>query len=137
MIGLNLEKNACIFLAKISRGTPRIALRLLKRIRDHAQVINQTNVISLDIVENALYSQKIDEKGLDKLDRKFLYFLNANNENPVGLESIAASLGEDSSMLEFVVEPYLIQIGFIMRTPRGRLLTPLGKSYINSKNEKY
>ena len=137
LIGLNLEKDACIFLAKISRGTPRIALRLLKRIRDHAQVINQTNVISLDIVENALYSQKIDEKGLDKLDRKFLYFLNANNENPVGLESIAASLGEDSSMLEFVVEPYLIQIGFIMRTPRGRLLTPLGKSYINSKNEKY
>ena len=72
---------------------------------------------------------------MDNVDRKFLSFLNLNN-NPIGLESIAAAMGEDSSMLEFVVEPYLIQIGFIMRTPRGRKLTSLGQKYITSKNEK-
>ena len=84
-----------------------------------------------------IYSQKIDSKGLDNVDRKFLSFLNLNNNNPIGLDSIASGMGEDSSMLEFVVEPYLIQIGFIMRTPRGRKLTSLGKKYISSRNEKY
>ena len=97
--------------------------------------IKKTNKISLEIVEKALNSQKIDSKGLDNVDRKFLSFLNLNN-NPIGLDSIAAGLGEEPSMLESVVEPYLIQIGFIMRTPRGRKLTSLGKKYIGSKNEK-
>ena len=137
LIDLTLENEACLALAKISRGTPRIALRLLKRVRDYAQVINKTNNISFKIFEKALNSQKIDSKGLDNLDRKFLNFMNLNKNIPIGLDSIAAGLGEDSSMLELVVEPYLIQIGFIIRTPRGRLLTVLGKKYINSKNEKY
>jgi len=136
LINLNLEKEACFTLAKISRGTPRIALRLLKRVRDYAQVKRKTNNISLDILEKALNSQKIDGQGLDNVDRKFLTFLNNNNGCPIGLSSIAASLGEDSSMIELVVEPYLIQIGFIMRTPRGRILTSTGKKYINSKNAK-
>ena len=136
LINLNLEKEACFTLAKISRGTPRIALRLLKRVRDYAQVKRKTNNISLDILEKALNSQKIDGQGLDNVDRKFLTFLNNNNDCPIGLSSIAASLGEDSSMIELVVEPYLIQIGFIMRTPRGRILTSTGKKYINSKNAK-
>ena len=137
LINLQLENDACSALAKISRGTPRIALRLLKRVRDYAQVVKNTNKISLEIIEKALNSQKIDNKGLDNIDRKFLSFLNLNNNNPIGLDSIAAGLGEESSMLEFVVEPYLIQIGFIMRTPRGRKLTSLGKKYISSRNEKY
>ncbi len=137
LINLQLENDACSALAKISRGTPRIALRLFKRVRDYAQVIKNTNKISLEIIEKALNSQKIDNKGLDNIDRKFLSFLNLNNNNPIGLDSIAAGLGEESSMLEFVVEPYLIQIGFIMRTPRGRKLTSLGKKYISSRNEKY
>ena len=137
LININLANEACSKLARISRGTPRIALRILKRVRDYAQVIQQTNTISLDIAEKALNSQNIDDKGLDNIDRKFLSFLNLNNKNPIGLDSIAAGLGEDSSMIEFVVEPYLIQIGLIMRTPRGRKLTSLGKKYINSKNEKY
>ncbi len=136
LINLQLKNDACCALAKISRGTPRIALRLLKRVRDYAQVIKKTNKISLEIVEKALNSQKIDSKGLDNVDRKFLSFLNFNNNNPIGLDSIAAGMGEDSSMLEFVVEPYLIQIGFIIRTPRGRKLTSLGKKYISSRNEK-
>ncbi len=135
LINLELKNDACCALAKISRGTPRIALRLLKRVRDYAQVIKKTNKISLDTVQKALNSQKIDNKGLDNVDRKFLSFLNLNN-NPIGLDSIAAGMGEDSSMLEFLVEPYLMQIGFITRTPRGRKLTSLGKKYISSKNEK-
>jgi len=136
LISLQLENDACCALAKISRGTPRIALRLLKRVRDYAQVIKKTNKVSLETVEKALNSQKIDNKGLDNLDRKFLSFLNLNNNNPIGLDSIAAGLGEDSSMLEFLVEPYLLQIGFIIRTPRGRKLTSLGKTYISSKHDK-
>ena len=137
LINLKFENDACCALAKISRGTPRIALRLLKRIRDFAQVIEKTNNISLEIVEKALNSQKIDNQGLDSIDRKFLSYLNINNNHPIGIDSMAAGLGEDSSMLEFVVEPYLIQIGFIIRTPRGRKLTPLGKKYISSNNEKF
>ena len=137
LINIQLDNKACCSLAKISRGTPRIALRFLKRVRDYAQVIKKTNKISLKIVEKALNSQKIDKEGLDNIDRKFLSFLTLHDNNPIGLDSIAAGMGEDSSMLEFLVEPYLIQIGFIMRTPRGRKLTSLGKEYISSKNEKY
>jgi len=136
LINLNLDDQASHNLSKISRGTPRIALRLLRRVRDYAQVVKKTNVISTNLVKKALISFQIDEKGLDSLDRKYLSFLNLNNV-PIGLDSIAAGLGDDSSMLEFVVEPYLIQIGFLIRTPRGRLLTDLGKKYIDSKNDNF
>jgi len=74
---------------------------------------------------------------LDYVDRQYLSFLNLNKNIPTGLDSIAAGLGEDSSMLEFVIEPYLIQIGFLIRTPRGRILTNLGKKYIDSKNDNF
>ena len=137
LINLNVDDEASYDLAKISRGTPRIALRLLRRVRDYAQVVKKTNVISINLIKKALNSHQIDEKGLDSLDRKYLSFLNQNNNIPTGLDSIAAGLGDDSSMLEFVVEPYLIQIGFLTRTPRGRLLTALGKNYINSKNDNF
>ena len=136
LINISLEVEASHAIAKISRGTPRIALKLLRRVRDYAQVKEKTNVISPNIVKKALNYEKIDNKGLDNLDRKFLSFLN-NHNNPIGLDSIAAGLSEDSSMLEFVIEPYLIQIGFLIRTSRGRLLTPLGKKYINSQNDKF
>ena len=133
LINLNLDDEASYNLAKISRGTPRIALRLLRRVRDYAQVVKKTNFISVNLIKKALNCLQIDEKGLDTLDRQYLSFLNKNNNIPTGLESIAAGLGDDSSMLEFVVEPYLIQIGFLTRTPRGRLLTALGKKYIDSE----
>ena len=97
----------------------------------------KTNTISVNLIKKALNSYQIDEKGLDSLDRHYLSFLNQNNNIPTGLDSIAAGLGDDSSMLEFVVEPYLIKIGFITRTPRGRLLTALGKKYIDSKNDNF
>ncbi len=135
LIKLNLDDDASYDLAKVSRGTPRIALRLLKRVRDYAQVVKKTNKISVNLIKKALNSYQIDEKGLDSLDRHYLSFLNQNNNIPTGLHSIAAGLGDDSSMLEFIVEPYLIKIGFLTRTPRGRLLTPLGKQYIDSKND--
>ena len=136
LININIEDKASSTLSLISRGTPRIALRLLKRVRDYAQVVQKTNHITFDIVKNALNTQEIDEKGLDYLDKKYLSFLNLNNSNPIGLEAIAAGIAEDSSMIEFVVEPYLIQIGFLLRTPRGRLLTSTAKDHLNSKNEK-
>ncbi len=137
LINLNLDDEASYHLSKISRGTPRIALRLLRRVRDYAQVVKKTNIISVSLIKKALNSYQIDEKGLDSLDRQYLSFLNQNNNIPTGLDSIAASLGDDSSMLELVVEPYLIKLGFLKRTPRGRLLTALGKKYIDSKNEDF
>ena len=136
LINLNLDDESSYSLAKVSRGTPRIALRLLRRVRDYAQVVKKTNIVSVNLIKKALYSYQIDEKGLDSLDRQYLSFLSQNDNIPTGLDSIAAGLGDDSSMLEFVVEPYLIQIGFLTRTPRGRLLTASGKKYIDSKNEK-
>ena len=137
IINLKLDDKASYNLAKISRGTPRIALRLLRRVRDYAQVVKRTNIISENLIKKALNSYRIDQKGLDSLDRQYLSFLNNNKNNPTGLDSIAAGLGDDSSMLEFVVEPYLIQIGFITRTPRGRLLTASGKKYIDSENDNF
>jgi Holliday junction DNA helicase RuvB len=137
LINLNLDDEASHNLSRISRGTPRIALRLLRRVRDYAQVVEKTDVISQNLVKKALNSYQIDEKGLDSLDRQYLSLLNLNKSIPTGLDSIAAGLGDDSSMLELVVEPYLIQIGFLIRTPRGRLLTNLGKKYIDSRNDNF
>lgn len=137
IINLNLDDESSYSVAKISRGTPRIALRLLRRVRDYAQVVENTNVININLIKKALNSYQIDEKGLDSLDRQYISFLNQNNNNPIGLDSIAAGLGDESSMLEFLVEPYLIQIGFLTRTPRGRLLTALGKKYIDSRNDDF
>ena len=135
LINLNLDDEASYDLARRSRGTPRIALRLLRRVRDYAQVVKKTNILSKNLIKQALNSYQIDEKGLDSLDRQYLSFLHQNNNIPTGLDSIAAGLGDSASMLEFVVEPYLIQIGFLTRTPRGRLLTSLGKKYVDSKND--
>tara|TARA_B100001121_G_scaffold306113_1_gene325014 strand:- start:275 stop:1330 length:1056 start_codon:yes stop_codon:yes gene_type:complete len=128
-IDIDLSLEASLKLAQSARGTPRIALRLLKRVRDYVQVMNNNNSVSKEIVEQLLMNQQIDNKGLDETDRKFLNFLKDNN-GPVGLDSIAAGLGEDSSMLEFIIEPYLIQLGFISRTPRGRILTSQGNHYL-------
>ena len=100
-------------------------------------MVKKTKNISVNLIKKALISYQIDEKGLDSLDRHYLSFLNQNNNIPTGLDSIAASLGDDSSMLEFIVEPYLIKIGFLTKTPRGRLLTALGKKYIDSKNDNF
>ena len=131
LINVVIDEEASLRLALCSRGTPRIALRLLKRSRDYSQVIEKNNSVSVEIVEQVLINQKIDHRGLDEIDRSFLNYLYKNNSGPVGLESISAALSEDSSMLEFIVEPYLIHLGLISRTSRGRILTPYGEKYIN------
>ena len=135
LLNIVIDEEASLRLALCSRGTPRIALRLLKRSRDYSQVIKKNNIVTIEIVEKVLNNQKIDHRGLDEIDRSFLNYLYKNNCGPVGLESIAAALSEDSTMLEFIVEPYLIQLGLISRTSRGRVLTPSGKNYINEYHE--
>ncbi|WMJ23292.1 Holliday junction branch migration DNA helicase RuvB [Paludicola sp. MB14-C6] len=116
-------KDGALELAKRSRGTPRIANRLLKRVRDFAQVLGD-GTISKEMVNIALNKLEIDELGLDTIDRRMLsMIINHYNGGPVGLETLAAALGEESVTLEDVYEPYLMQLGFLSRTPRGRCAT--------------
>ena len=124
------EKDGALELAKRSRGTPRIANRLLKRIRDFAQVIGD-GVITRDIVSQSLNKLEIDELGLDLVDRRMLEMIITNyNGGPVGLETLAAALGEESVTLEDVYEPYLMQLGFLARTPRGRCANALAYQHL-------
>lgn len=118
-----IEPQAVIEIAKRSRGTPRIANRLFRRVRDFAQVMND-NVISLEIAELALNRLKVDHLGLDDVDIRYLRgIIERFKGGPVGLEALASSISEESMTLEDVYEPYLLQIGFINRTPRGRVVT--------------
>ena len=117
------EKEAVNEIALRSRGTPRIANRLFRRVRDFAQVYNE-GVISLDIAKQALDRLQVDHLGLDRVDHKYLRgIIERFRGGPVGLEAIASSIGEEPSTIEDVYEPYLLQIGFINRTPRGRIAT--------------
>ncbi|MGB7604935.1 MAG: Holliday junction branch migration DNA helicase RuvB [Lutisporaceae bacterium] len=112
-------------IAKRSRGTPRIANRLLKRVRDYAQV-RAEGIIDKDTADKALKLLEIDDLGLDDIDKKMLLaIIHKFSGGPVGLDTLAASIGEDSGTIEDVYEPYLLQIGFINRTPRGRVATEL------------
>lgn len=107
-----------------SRGTPRIANRLLRRVRDYAEVKGQ-GIINLEIAQKALTMLEVDENGLDIMDRKLLMaVIERFAGGPVGVDSIAAAIGEEKGTIEDVIEPYLIQQGFLMRTPRGRTATP-------------
>ncbi|MBI5641390.1 MAG: Holliday junction branch migration DNA helicase RuvB [Nitrospirae bacterium] len=118
-----IEDDAAFEIAKRSRGTPRIANRLLKRVRDFAQVLGDGK-IDLDIARKSLLSLEVDQKGLDEMDRKLLLtIIDKFGGGPVGIETIAASLREDKETIEDVYEPYLMQEGFLERTPRGRLAT--------------
>lgn len=112
-------------MARRSRGTPRLANRLLKRVRDFAQV-KYNGKITGEVANYALNLLDVDKDGLDRNDRLILSaIINKYNGGPVGIETLAASIGEDSGTLEDVYEPYLIQNGFINRTPRGRVATDL------------
>jgi Holliday junction DNA helicase RuvB len=122
-----VEESAAEEIAKRSRGTPRVANRLLKRVRDFAQVEHST-VITKTIAGNAMSRLKVDELGLDELDYKVLQTIIVKfSGGPVGLDTLAAAVGEESGTIEDVYEPYLIQMGFIQRTPRGRIAT--GRAY--------
>jgi Holliday junction DNA helicase RuvB len=123
LLGLECQDGTLELIAGRSRGTPRVANRLLKRVRDYAQV-KGTGRLSSEIVENALKMERIDSLGLDELDRSVLRALAEVYEGgPAGIEAIAATLGEEKDTLEDVVEPYLLQIGFVRRTRRGREIT--------------
>ena len=127
ILGLEIEEEAAIEIARRSRGTPRIANRLLKRVRDYASVLGDGK-ITLKVTKHALNKLEIDELGLDQTDRKLLdIMITQYSGRPVGIEALAVSLGEELDTIEDVYEPYLIQIGFIARTPRGRI--PLKSAY--------
>ena len=134
ILKISIDKDAAIEIARRSRGTPRIANRLLKRVRDYALVLGDGN-ITLKITKHALNTLEIDELGLDEVDRKMIETMIVQyNGRPVGIEALAASMGEEIDTIEDVYEPYLMQIGFIARTPRGRVPLPpayehLGFSY--------
>jgi Holliday junction DNA helicase RuvB len=136
LLSLQCEDGTLELIAARSRGTPRVANRLLKRVRDYAQV-KGTGVLSTDIVENALKMEQIDTLGLDELDRAFLRALvNVYDGGPAGIEAIAATLGEERDTLEDVVEPYLLQIGFLRRTKRGREVTKQACEHLCLKPDK-
>lgn len=123
VLNTEIKEDAIVEIAKRSRGTPRIANRLFRRVRDFAQVLNG-GVISYDIAVNALDRLKVDQLGLDEVDIRYLKgIIERFKGGPVGLEAIASSISEEPMTLEDVYEPYLLQIGFINRTPRGRTVT--------------
>jgi holliday junction DNA helicase RuvB len=118
-------------IARRSRGTPRIANRLLRRVRDYAQV-KADGVITREVAASALEMMEVDGKGLDKMDHKLLLaMIEKYSGGPVGIESLAASISEEKDTIEDVLEPYLIQTGFIQRTPRGRVATPMAYKHFN------
>lgn len=123
ILGIEVDDDGAIEIAKRSRGTPRLANRLIKRVRDFAQVKGDGR-ITLPVAERALSALDIDQLGLDMIDRRMLESIIYNfSGGPVGLETLAATIGEESVTLEDVYEPYLMQIGFLNRTPRGRCAT--------------
>ncbi len=130
ILNIEIDDTSCMEIARRSRGTPRIANRLLKRVRDYAIVIGDGE-INLELTKHALNRLEIDDIGLDDIDRKILKtMITTYAGKPVGIETIATTIGEEIETVEDVYEPYLIQIGFIARTPRGRIVTPLGYKHL-------
>ncbi|MEO1237192.1 MAG: Holliday junction branch migration DNA helicase RuvB [Planctomycetota bacterium] len=131
LLGLHANaSNALATIAARSRGTPRIANRLLRRVRDFAQV-KADGRLTPELVDEALQLEGVDQLGLDAIDRKYLTAIGTTYEGgPVGLEAVAATLGEDAGTLESMVEPYLLQVGFLARTRKGRMLTKAGAEHV-------
>ena len=130
ILAIPCTRDGAMEIAKRSRGTPRIANRLLKRVRDYAEVLGDGK-ITREIADIALGREDIDRLGLDRLDRRFLeMIIRGYNGGPVGLETLASALGEESVTLEEVCEPFLMQLGFIARTPRGRTATALAYKHL-------
>ena len=134
ILGIDIEACGATEIARRSRGTPRIANRLLKRVRDFAQV-KAAGFISDAVADQALRLLEVDNLGLDRIDRTFLLaVIDKFDGGPVGLDTIAASIGEESETIEDVYEPYLLQIGFLNRTPRGRVATRLAYEHLNRRS---
>ncbi len=127
------DNDGALEIASRSRGTPRIANRFLKRVRDFAQVMNDGE-ITADVARTALDKMEVDELGLDMIDRRMLLaMIQHYNGGPVGLDTLAAMIGEESVTIEDVYEPYLMQLGFIGRTPRGRVVLPAAYAHLGLK----
>ncbi len=130
VLNVPIEDDAAKELASRSRGTPRIANRFFKRVRDFA-LVEGNGVIDLDITKKALGRLKVDDKGLDSTDHELLLaIIKKFNGGPVGIESVASAIGEEVTTIEDVYEPYLLQQGFLKRTPRGRVATPLAYEHL-------
>ena len=130
ILGIAITPDGAAQIASRSRGTPRIANRFLKRVRDFAQV-KADGTITGTVANDALNMLEVDELGLDMVDRRMLLAIVKNfGGGPVGLDTLAASIGEESNTIEDVYEPYLLQLGFLNRTPRGRVLTPLAYEHL-------
>ena len=130
ILNIGIEQAGASEIARRSRGTPRIANRLLKRVRDFAQVVGD-GVITADIADEALKRLHVDKMGLDRIDRRVLKCIIENYDGgPVGIETIAAAVSEERDTIEDVYEPYLMQLGFLGRTPRGRVATKLAYDHL-------
>jgi len=131
ILGVKIEPEGALEIAKRSRGTPRIANRLLRRVRDFAEV-RAKGIITKDVADKALKMLDVDKKGLDQMDRRILWALIYKFKGgPVGIETLATAVGEEKGTLEDVYEPFLIQKGYIQRTPRGRVATDLALRHLN------
>jgi Holliday junction DNA helicase RuvB len=130
ILGVEIAKDAAEEIACRSRGTPRIANRILRRVRDVAQV-RHAGAITAAVADEALELHEVDELGLERLDRDLLHAIAVKfGGGPVGLSTLAVALGEEPDTIEDVYEPYLLQLGFIQRTPRGRTITALGRGHV-------
>ena len=129
IIGVPIDRDAAVEIARRSRGTPRVANRLLRRVRDYAQV-RASGHITLDVARRALSLLEVDERGFDEIDRRLLRtIIEKFNGGPVGVASLAAAMSEERDAIEDIYEPFLIQIGFLDRTPRGRVATASAYTY--------
>ncbi len=129
-LNVNIDETGAFEIAKRSRGTPRVANRLLKRIRDYMEVKNY-KILNQKTVNEGLNNLGVDGKGLTYMDKKILHLMQKEfNSGPVGIDALASSLNEDTGTIEDVYEPFLVQQGFIQRSPKGRVLTESGRSYI-------
>ncbi len=132
ILGVEVAAEACEEIARRSRGTPRVANRILRRVRDVAEV-RHDGAVSMAIAREALDLLEVDDAGLERADRELLDAIaNKFGGGPVGLSTLAVALGEEPETIEDVYEPYLLQLGLIQRTPRGRILTDLGRARVGA-----
>ncbi|MDI6789466.1 MAG: Holliday junction branch migration DNA helicase RuvB [Thermodesulfobacteriota bacterium] len=133
LLGISIDKEGAFEIARRSRGTPRIANRLLRRVRDFAQV-KADGVITKNVADAALHMLEVDDRGFDRMDRQILStIIDKFDGGPIGLETLSTAVCEEKDTIEDVYEPYLIQCGYISRTPRGRVATRLAYQYLNQK----
>jgi Holliday junction DNA helicase RuvB len=127
LLNIKIDDEAALEIAQRSRGTPRVASRLVRRLRDIITSLNKENIeVKKDVADEALLQLGVDKNGLDKMDQNYLnHLINDHNGGPVGLETLAAQMGEQKDSIEDVIEPYLIQKGFLQKTPRGRVATKI------------